>query len=161
MLLREIVRARKDVTDWGKWEDGVNIKRPAFHLSKSRDRAYRLSSYRCRIVRFGALGADFRLLIAYRLDKEQYRAILAVEAARDMNVLAQYEFHGTHPGWHLLASCDSDESRPGTMRFPGQRRIPRSRAIHRQVRFDIKSDEQALEKAAKLFRLHKREGALV
>jgi hypothetical protein len=31
---------------------------------------------------------------------------LAIEDDRDMTVLASYEFHGTHPGWHLLATCD-------------------------------------------------------
>ena len=79
----------------------------AFPLSRRRRYSFRLgSAYRWRIVRFEACERSFRLLIAFNLSKQQYRATLAIEDDRDMTVLASYEFHGTHPGWHLLATCD-------------------------------------------------------
>jgi hypothetical protein len=134
------------------------MTRAAFPLSKPKDRNFRLPSYRCRVVRFRALDTAFRLLIAYHAAKEQYRAVLAIEHDRDMTVIAQHEFHGTHPGWHLLASCNSDGTPRGVMRFPGQRRMPRSRAVHRNTTFGIKTDYQALAKAVRFFRLHKARG---
>lgn len=112
MLLRDVIRAKKTMTDWGKWDDGANMTRASFPLSKPRNPPLP-------------------------------------------------EFHGTHPGWHLLASCDCDGTPPGVMRFPGQRRMPAARGIHRKKTFGIKNDAQALEKAAKFFRLHKSEDSLV
>jgi hypothetical protein len=120
-----------------------------------------LPSYRWRVVRFTACQESFRLLIVYRVDKEQYRAILALEHARDMSVLAQYEFHGTHPGWHLLASCETDDSAAGCMRHPGQRRMPQNRAFHRNTTFGVKNDGQALARAEYFFRLRKAEDQLL
>lgn len=138
------------------------MPRAAFPLSRPRNRSYRLGAFRWRIVCFEALEADFRLLIAYRADKEQYRAVLAQEHDRDMAVLAQYEFHGTHPGWHVLATCKDIEDAPtGVMRHPWQRRFPGPRGYHRNVAFNISSDEHALAVAAKKFRLHLGEGQLL
>ena len=132
------------------------MPRTAFPLSRPRNRFYRLGTYRWRVVRFTALDAAFRLLIAYHSDKEQYRAVLAIEHERDMTVLAQYQFHGTHPGWHVLATCEDVETAPsGVMRYPGQRRLPPARQFHRRVEFGIASDDHAVTKAAEFFRLHR------
>lgn len=132
------------------------MTRSAFPLSKPRNRAYRLPSFRWRVVCFDALGQSFRLLVAYNAGKEQYRAILAADYGRDMAVLAQYEFHGTHPGWHILASCDDIKDAPvGMMRHPWQRRIPRARGRHNQTNFKIVNEDHALDRAASFFRLHK------
>lgn len=79
-----------------------------------------------------------------------------------MAVLAQYEFHGTHPGWHVLATCDDVDGAPvGMMRHPWQRRLPRAREHHRRVDFGVSSDDKALTVAADFFRLHSAEGILV
>lgn len=162
MLLRDIIKAEKVVSDWGQWHAGGRMPKTAFCLSRPRGRFYRLGAYRWRVIRFEALGAAFRLLIAYHGDKEQYRAVLAIEHDRDMAVLAQYEFHGTHPGWHVLATCDDvDDAPAGMMRHPGQRRLPRARAYHRGVDFRVSSDDKALAVAAELFRLHNAGGSLV
>ena len=161
MKLKDIIRANKAVTDWGKWQEGGRMPRTAFPLSKPRNRAFRLPSYRWRIVQFNALGQSFRLLVAYRIDKEQYRAVLAADYGRDMAVLAQYEFHGTHPGWHVLATCDEIDSAPiGMMRHPWQRRFPKARRRSNHTEFRVTDDDRALEVAADFFRLHRLEGAL-
>lgn len=135
----------------------------AFPLSRRRGNAFRLgSAYRWRIVRFEACGKKFRLLVAFSLVKLQYRATLALEGDRDMSVLASYEFHGTHPGWHLLAACDDITKTPqGVMIGPWQRRLPKARSPHRRVDFPVKDDDSALEVAARFFGLHKAEGALL
>lgn len=162
MELREIIRADKDVNDWGRWQAGARMPKPAFPLSRSKGRFYRLGAYRWRIVRFTALAAEFRVLIAYHPDKQQYRAVLALERDGDMTVLAQYEYHGTHPGWHVLATCSEVDSAPvGVMRNPWQRRLPRARHFHRNTAFGISGDDQALDRAAAFFRLHRKEGNLV
>lgn len=110
---------------------------------------------------FDAVEMSFRLLVAYRIDKEQYRAVLAADYGRDMAVLAQYEFHGTHPGWHVLATCDDIESAPtGVMRHPWQRRIPKARARSSHNNFRVTDDNHALDVAVKFFRLHKADGGL-
>jgi hypothetical protein len=161
MRLQDIIRADKKVTDNGKWDTG-KMPRTAFLLSHRRSRSYRLGSYRWRVLQFDALGSSFRLLVAYHFAKEQYRAVLAVERDRDMAVLAQYEFHGTHPGWHVLATCgDIASAYEGVMRYPGQRRLPKARSSHRRQDFGITNDNYALTKAARFFQIHKAEGLLI
>lgn len=159
---QDIRNANKNVTDWGRWQSG-RMPPGAFPLSKPRRRSLRLgSAYTWRLVRFEALGHTFRLLIAINLSKEQYRATLAIEHPRDLAVLASYEFHGTHAGWHLLAACGEIEEVPqGVMRGPWQSRYPGARHRHRKQEFGIADDQQALAAAANFFRLHKTEGTLV
>lgn len=159
--IQDIRKAPKSNVDWGSWGSGT-MPRSAFPLSKPRNRAFRLGSYRWRIIRFSALSLSFRLLIAFHAQKEQYRATLALEHERDLSVLASYEFHGTHPGWHLIAACGDVQSVPkGMMRGPWQSRFPRGRNFHRKVDFFISSEEKALDCAARFFKLHKSEGNLL
>jgi hypothetical protein len=159
---QDILRAEKSEVDWGKWQTG-GMTTAAFPLSKRRGRAYKLGSmYRWRVVSFQALGLSFRLLIAFNLAKEQFRATLALEQDRDMSVIASYEFHGTHPGWHVHGACGDVNLIPsGCMRTEGQKRLPAPRATHRRVDFNVTDDDTALEMAAKFFGLHKKEGALL
>jgi hypothetical protein len=153
--------ATKLNVDWGTWEAG-RMPASAFPLSKRRGHSFRLgASYRWRIVQFEACGSAFRLLIALNIQKEQYRATLALQGERDNSVVASYEFHGTHPGWHLLATCDEIESVPqGVMIGPWQRRVPQARSRHRRGDFAVTDEATALELAAQFFGLHKREGVL-
>lgn len=139
------------------------MSRSAFPLSRPRNRAYRLgSSYRWRVVRFEAHSLAFRLLIVFNPDKEQYRATLALERGRDMSILASYEFHGTHPGWHMSATCGNVNDVPrGMMRGPWQRRFPKARAFHRRVEYGVPHEDAALDVASRFFRLHKTEGAML
>lgn len=134
-----------------------------FPLSRRRQSSFRLgTAYRWRLVRFEACGYNFRLLLAFSIMKEQYRATLALEDDRDLCVLASYEFHGTHPGWHVLATCDDVATVPrGIMIGPWQRRMPNARSHHRKAEFGVKDDATALEVAASFFRLHKAEGRLL
>jgi hypothetical protein len=163
---KDIRAANKRNVDWGKWED-TKMPASAFPLSRRRSRSFRLgTAYRWRLVRFEAYDRKFRLLVAFSARKEQYRATLALERDRDLVVIASYEFHGTHPGWHLLAACDDMATVPeGVMIGPWQRRVPKAKSIHRSVDFGIKDDDMAdqvaLEIAAQFFRLHKEEGRML
>jgi hypothetical protein len=163
---KDIRAANKNVLEWGRWE---NTKMPvsAFPLSRRRRNSFQLgTAYRWRLVRFEACDHRFRLLLAFSIAKEQYRATLALEVDRDLSVLASYEFHGTHPGWHLLATCGEITTVPvGVMIGPWQRRMPKARSKHRatdfRIRDDGSADDIALDIAARFFRLHKAEGRLV
>ncbi len=139
------------------------MPRSAFPLSKPRNRAYRLgSSYKWRVVRFEAHNLAFRLLIAFNPDKEQYRAILALDLGQDMSILASYEFHGTHPGWHMSATCGNvDDVAVGMMRGPWQTRFPKARAFHRRLEYGVPQEDAALDAASRFFRLHKKEGSML
>jgi hypothetical protein len=142
--VQDIRSASKTNVDWGKWESG-KMPRAFFPLSLPRNRSFRLGSrYRWRVIQFQALENTFRVLVAFHIDKEQYRATLALERGRDLSVIASYEFHGTHPGWHLLAACGDVESVPvGMMRGPWQRRFPNARQYHRQTEFGVDSERKA------------------
>lgn len=153
MKLRELVRASKDVTDWGKWQQ-VKMPPRAFPLSRRRGGSYRLSyKYTWRVVLFDAVGASFRLLLAFRTDIQQFEAILGLIDESDTKVIASYEFHGSHPGWHLHANCDSIESLGAGFRKSGQeKRLPKYRQVHRRLNFDI-NEGNALAIVSKIFQL--------
>lgn len=135
----------------------------AFPLSRRRGSCFRLgAAYRWRVIRFGACENRFRLLVAFNLQKQQYRAVLALEGERDNSVLASYEFHGSHPGWHVLVACaDAADVPQGVMIGPWQTRLPGSRRRHRSTEFLVKDDSTALDRAARFFCLHKAAGALL
>jgi hypothetical protein len=160
--VQDLRRSPKTITDWGKWESG-KMPRSAFPLSKAKNRAYRLgSAFRWRVVVFTALDAVCRLLIAYNPNKEEYRAVLGLEGEKDTAILACFEFHGTHPGWHVLPACgDANQVPRGMMRGPWQRRMPRARQFHRRQSYRASDDNAALTIAADFFNLHKKEGALL
>ena len=152
MNLREIARSPKTVTDYGSWKAGP-IPQVAFRLSRAARRSYCLGpKYQWRLVQFEALGRTFRVLIAYRLDIESYRAWLALEEGNDLKVLARYEFHGTHPGWHCHAQCDDVEQvSAGTVKHLGERRLPPPRDC-RRTKFGV-TDQKALTIACEFFGL--------
>ena len=162
---QEIRAANKTVLEWGNWQAG-GMQPASFPLSKRQRRSYKLgASYRWRVVRFNAdTPSGFvtcRLLIAYNALKEQFRATLAVENDRDMCVVASYEFHGTHPGWHMHAACGEVAKIPaGSMRGSWQRRKPLPYRIHRRMEYGVSGDDVALDIAARFFLLHKKEGSL-
>ncbi len=105
LYVRKIRNAVKEVQDWGKWQVG-GMSASTFPLSKRKGHSLRFgTAYRWRIIRFLAADTRYRLLLAYSLGKEQFKAILASEGNNGLTVIAAYEFHGTHPGWHVSAAC--------------------------------------------------------
>jgi len=158
---QDVRGAQKTALEWGKWQTG-GMTPAVFPLSRRRGRSLQFgSAYRWRLIRFQAVGHMFRVLLVYSLEKEQYRAILAREDDRDLSVIASYEFHGTHPGWHVTAACGDILQIPsGVLIGPWQRRMPKARSYQRgaRVTFGVENDDHALEAAAGFFRLHKTEG---
>src|SRR5580700_3360815 len=108
MRLKEVLSAEKNDLEWGPWQSGP-VPRREFPLSKHRKNTYSLGpSYRWRICKFSILDQRFRVWVMFRADLEKYAAYLGLEDSGDMTVLARYEFHGTHVGWHTHAACGED-----------------------------------------------------
>lgn len=165
MHFKHIFRADKDILDWGEWKQ-VKMPPSAFPMSHGPKRSYRLgSAYRWRVVKFRALGETFRVLIAYRDDVEEFRSILGMDVSGDTRIVAEFCFHGTHPGWHAHADCGDVRAMPtGVQRWPGMRRRPKGRSRHRNTTYvaghSRMNDAHALEVAARRFNLHQKPGEL-
>lgn len=136
MRVKDVLRAPKSGIDWGKWHQ-EKMPASAFPLKKGKRRAYMLpASWRWRIVKFDAVGHSFRVLIAYRPDLEEFKALLGLDQSGDTTVLVDLAYHGTHPGWHAHSWCAPFERAvSGVMRYPGLRRIPGGRRPHRATQY--------------------------
>ncbi len=152
MRLKAAIAAQKKVLDWGKWRDGGKVPRSAFFLVKSNQFTFG-KAYRWRVLKMEALGESFRLLIAYNPKKEQYYAYLGMESDSDMKLLLSYEFHGSHPGWHVHSACGDLQQVPvGRIKGPWNKRVPKPR-LERRVEYKIDGDEKALYVACEAFRI--------
>src|ERR1043166_7837463 len=100
MRVVDIIKATKASVEAGAWKTG-HITRAEFPLSRVKSRRYKLGSeYRWRVVRFNAIGNEFRVLIELNVNKEIYRATLGRKNEEDITVICQHEFHKSEPGWH-------------------------------------------------------------
>lgn len=159
MRARDAVQAKKVVVDWGKWTND-KMGKAVFPLSKRRGGSLRYgTSHRWRLIRFEALGREFRLLVAFRQDVPEFKTHLALANGDDLTMLCRWEYHGTHPGWHFHACCgDAAEIKPGVFHPSGMKRLPASRQLHRRVDYQPPSyrtmnDNAALEVVKYRFRL--------
>jgi hypothetical protein len=142
MRLKDIVRARKVITDAGKPSNG-KMPKSAFPLSKSG--SYRLGAgWLWQVVGFQAHCKDAivncRMLAAVHVGKQNYEGWLAVERDQDLVLLARYEYHSEHNphGWHLHSKCvDIASLTPGVVKGPYVKRYPETKAKHRRQSFYI------------------------
>jgi hypothetical protein len=152
MRVKDAIAARKKVLDWGNWREGGKVPRSAFYLVKSNQFSFG-KAYKWRVLRAEALGLFFRVLIAYDPRKEQYYAYLGMESGADIKLLISYEFHGTHPGWHVHSACgDIAEVPIGRQKGPWSHRIPKPNR-ERKTNFRISNEPMALYAACRAFRL--------
>lgn len=114
-------------------------------MSKVKTRKYSLgSSYSWRIGKFYIGEQYFRVWVRFRADVEQYAAILGLEDSGDMTVLARYEFHGTHPGWHVHAACKNEQSIVSGRLFSQlHSRFPLGSGFHRSTEFRVTEENAA------------------
>jgi hypothetical protein len=101
----------------------------------------------------------FRLLTVFQGDREEFLAWLSTQEDEGLRVIARYEFHGTHPGWHChAASCDHEEIPIGDPRPRLFERIP---STDEDQGF-IHSEPEALAKSFGFFHvIATPEGALI
>ncbi|WP_198374915.1 hypothetical protein [Neoroseomonas rubea] len=129
------------------------MPRAAFPLSKSGNKTYRLGNRRWRIVTFDASGASFRLLINYSAPLGQYQAILGLTDGGDTRVVASFEKHPDHKGWHVHATCGPLSDVPaGIHRGPWVRNLNRAQRASQPDPATM-SDEAAFAVARRFFRL--------
>src|SRR5207302_7564951 len=98
----------KTVTKPGAWKlvTGKGGRMPATAFALARRRAIVLPrGYHWRVDELDAKGAPLHLLTAFNPRIEQFRSWLAWPRDRALVVIARYEFHGTHPGWHCHSAC--------------------------------------------------------
>lgn len=157
MQLKSLKRAKKEIAEWGKWSSG-SLPKSFFPLSKTKIKVSKLS--RWKVIKFTCEGADFAVLIVYRIDKEQYWSYLAENLGSDMTVIARLEYHATHPGWHMHSNCDTSKNVPG--RTGGLiQRIPQVSSPHRRQDFGITGDASAEAKAVSTFGIDKGTGGIL
>jgi hypothetical protein len=154
MTLREFLASQKSIKKIGKWSDKKMPKTGnGFPLSKARN--FRLGSgWHWNIVEIEAGNLEWRLLVAYQPNKENYQAVLGYVLGADMHVVASLEYHGTHPGWHIHGACRSANSADvGRLRYPDMRRLPDGKKYHRKTAFDV-TEADAMRPAIDYFRLN-------
>jgi hypothetical protein len=154
MRVKDVIRAKKRVTDWGAWERSKKAGKSTFPLSKSGNSLVFGLSYAWRLIKFETATSKFRLLLAVNHHKQEYYAVLGLEGGKDMVYLASLEYHGTHLGWHIHAACgDIDQIPVGRYQGDWKRRLPKAREYHRRQSF-VSDDNQALAVAVEFFGLN-------
>lgn len=72
------------------------------HVPLRGNQAYRLAgTWTWRLITFVAASENYRVLLAYKADKQEFMAMLGHLVGREMTVLCRIEHHGSHPGWHV------------------------------------------------------------
>lgn len=92
------IRGQKELIESGGWQSG-KMPRTCFPLSKNK--SFTLGAgWDWRVFTLQSGSDVFRLLVAFRSDKEQYLAWLGLKDGDDQALLARLEFHPSHHGWH-------------------------------------------------------------
>lgn len=128
--LRDILKSEKLDVVVGPWSD-EKLKNRDFPLRRT---SYPLTRrWRWQVITFRARGRKFRILAAYHMLVPEYRAVLAEDVGNDSRIIANWEFHQSHPGWHVHSCCsDIDEITAGITRPLGVKRLPAAKNSHRR-----------------------------
>ena len=114
MKVADVIRAAKTNVDVGGWKSG-KIPNAQFPLARSSLHLGR--GWEWRIVTFDALSTSFRVLICISLEKESYRAVLALDDGPMLRVLCHHELHTTHWNWHChFYDGEATDVHPGVLR---------------------------------------------
>lgn len=93
----DIIRAEKLDVTIGNWEQGA-VPRAKFPLTRNKLTLGR--GWKWRVVNFSALSEQFVVLVAISMEKESYRAVLAMRSDKTLKVLCCHELHTDHWNWH-------------------------------------------------------------
>ena len=73
-------------------------------------------------------------MVAYHTLVPEFITTLGEDVGGDVRVLARWEFHATHGGWHVHTVCgDTDSLSVGIVKPLGTRRIPDDQSYHRHT----------------------------
>jgi len=129
MNVRDIIRAEKEEITFGKWTD-KKIQNKDFPLFSRYPLTRR---WRWQIIQFKACEKSFRILAAYHTSVPEFTSILAEDIKPHNRVLLRWEFHGSHPGWHIHGRCvPINEIRKGVIKDTEEARIPTTHSFHRK-----------------------------
>lgn len=100
-----------------------------------------------------ARGTALELLTAFNPRIEEFHSWLGWRREGVVVIIARYEFHGTHPGWHChSACCDISEIDPAQPRHRQFVRLPSGEKRHRRMLFDL-TEASALAAAFRFYRV--------
>lgn len=161
MSLRDFVKAKKTLIDAGAWTDKRMPKTGGkFPLSRARSFRVGAAGWRWRVVQLEAGGRHYRLLCLLHAGKCNFVAILATPVGTDLLVLGALENHGSHPGWHVHASCKTPEAGlSGRLRYDGMKRAAAGAYANEATPFPS-SDDEADAVLVRYFRLPSLGGGL-
>lgn len=159
MLLKDVIKATKRNVTEAVWSQDKPQRR-AFPLSCKAGGCFPITrKWRWAVVEFEALGAHFRLMIAYHVEVPAFQMVLGEVMRNDTKVLLRVEYDIAHSpfGWHIHSFCeDGSLISSGMIKPLGQKRIPEAKTKHRRSEYTLSGDSMndiiALEIAAKWFR---------
>jgi hypothetical protein len=110
----------------------------------------------------GDSGTELRLLTAFEPSKQNFIAWLSYKRGDSYVVLARLEFHGSEPGIHAHAVCDTDlqDVQAGVTKPLGTRRAPRYGRPHRRDTYEM-SEATALGTSFKFYNVSGAEGEML
>ena len=131
--LRDIVKSTKTDVSFGQWTD-EKLKHRDFPLRRG---VYPLTRrWRWQVISFRWSGRKFRILSAYHTMVPEYISVLAEDMGADSRIVARWEFHQSHPGWHIHSCCSElDDIPSGVVQHRGVKRTPAAKNGHRRVIF--------------------------
>lgn len=155
MKLRDVIQAEKTEINIGDWKSG-KIPYADFPMPRARSKHYKFGpDFKWCVIRFSALGRNFRVRVLLREGREIFRAALLDCSGAESRVLCEYEYHGTEPGWHCHAHCDQIVGAAASFARFGSIRLPSARNNHRRRAFGV-TMANAKQRAMKFYKIEER-----
>ena len=154
MNVRDLIRSPKRLASAGKWSDGGARGMPKSAFPLSRTRSFQLGKkWRWRVDLLDIDQGEARLLTALDAGTERFLAWLSVRRGDEYAIIARYEFHGDHPGWHVHSQCGLVSGLTAAQVKPyGTRRLPTANRRHRRIGYDI-TEAGAVAASFRVFRV--------
>lgn len=111
-----------------------------------------------RSARCVSVSEDYVLLAECNPSRDNWKAMLLLEATGGWSAVGRFEFHGSHPGLHVHSDCDRSGLEPGPRSIDGLTRIPGAKAFHR--RLGAWTEHSFWEAAKRFFHVEHRVGLL-
>lgn len=168
MTPRQVIRFPKAIVTKGEWKVVTRkAAMPASAFPMTKRDSFRLGrGWHWRVDILQCSPIKLRLLTAFNPDTENYLAWLSMPRGDNHAVLARLEYHSDHGeqcGWHCHAPCcDLSHVEIGQPIGRNYARVPGGNERHRRNEFGTTTNDWALSKAFKFFRVTDRaEGGML
>lgn len=109
--------------------------------------------WRVDVLHAEGSSVPLQLLTAFNPRIEEFRSLLGWPNDGLLVIVARFEYHGTHPGWHChSACCDIAEIAPAQPMHRQFIRVPKAESVHRKMTFDL-TEATALVAAFRFYRI--------